>query len=86
MGKITRKRRRLRRKIIVSVSLILLAAVSALVLFGVAQRVLDRMQLSDRAALLVAAAIFFGGLIPDIRFGAVSFNIGGFAVPLGVCI
>ncbi len=69
-----------------SVSLILLAAVSALVLFGVAQRVLDRMQLSDRAALMIAAAIFIGGLIPDIHLGPVSFNIGGFLVPLGVCI
>ena len=69
-----------------SISLILLAAVSALVLFGVAQRVLDRMQLTDRAALVIAAAIFFGGLIPDIRLGPVVFNIGGFAVPLGVCI
>ena len=69
-----------------SISLILLAIVSALVLFGVAQRVLDRMQLSDRAALLIAAAIFFGGLIPDIRVGPVAFNIGGFVVPLGVCI
>ena len=69
-----------------SVSLILLAAVSALVLFGVAQRVLDRMQLSDRAALLIAAAIFIGCLIQDIRLGPVSFNIGGFLVPLGVCI
>lgn len=69
-----------------SISLILLAAVSALVLFGVAQRVLDRMQLTDRAALVIAAAIFFGGLIPDIRLGPVVFNISGFAVPLGVCI
>lgn len=70
----------------VSISLILLAAVSALVLFGVAQRVLDRMQLTDRAALLIAAAIFLGGLIPDIRLGPVVFNIGGFLVPLGVCV
>ena len=69
-----------------SISLILLAAVSALVLFGVAQRVLDRMQLTDRAALLIAAAIFFGSLIPDIRLGPVLFNIGGFLVPLAVCV
>ena len=69
-----------------SISLILLAVVSALILFGVAQRVLDRMQLSDRAALLITAAIFFGGLIPDIRLGRMVFNIGGFVVPVGVCI
>ena len=69
-----------------SVGLILLAAVSALVLFGVAQRVLDRMQLKDRAALIIAAAIFFGGLIPDIRIGRVAVNLGGAVVPLGVCV
>ncbi len=69
-----------------SISLILLAAVSALVLLGVAQRVLDRMQLTDRAALSIAAAIFFGSLIPDIRLGPVLFNVGGFLVPLGVCV
>lgn len=69
-----------------SIGLILLAIVSVLILFGVAQRVLDRMQLTDRAALIVAAAIFFGGLIPDIRIGQVVFNLGGAVVPLGVCL
>lgn len=69
-----------------SIGLILLGGVSALVLFGVAQRVLDKMQLSDRAALIIAAAIFFGGLIPDIRLGQVAINLGGAAVPLGVCV
>ena len=69
-----------------SISLILLAAVSALVLFGVAQRVLDKMQLTDRAALLIAAALFLGGLVPDIRVGMVSVNLGGAVVPLGVCV
>ena len=68
-----------------SIGLILLGIVSALVLFGVAQRVLDKMQLSDRAALIIAAAIFFGGLIPDIRVGRVAFNLGGVVIPLGVC-
>ena len=68
-----------------SIGLILLGIVSALVLFGVAQRVLDKMQLSDRAALIIAAAIFFGGLIPDIRVGRVAFNLGGAVIPLGVC-
>ena len=68
-----------------STGLILLGIVSVLVLFGVAQRVLDKMQLSDRAALIIAAAIFFGGLIPDIRLGRVAVNLGGAIVPLGVC-
>ncbi len=69
-----------------SAGLILLAGVSALVLFGAAQRVLDRMHLTDRAALLIAALIFLGGLMPDIRVGQVSVNLGGAVVPLGVCV
>ena len=69
-----------------SVGLILLAAASVLVLFGVAQRVLDRMQLTDRAALIIAALIFFGGLAPDIRLGRVAVNLGGAVAPLGVCV
>lgn len=68
-----------------SIGLILLAVVSALVLFGVAQRVLDKMRLTDRGALLIAAALFFGGLIPNIRLGRVAVNLGGAVVPLGVC-
>ena len=69
-----------------SIGLILLAIVSVLVLFGVAQRVLDKMQLSDRAALIIAAAIFFGGLVPDIRIGRVAVNLGGAVVPLILCV
>ena len=69
-----------------AVGLILLSAVSILVLLGVAQRVLDRMQLSDRAALIIAAAIFFGGLAPDIRIGMVSVNLGGALIPLALCV
>ena len=69
-----------------SIGLIVLSAASVLVLFGVAQRVLDRMQLTDRVALVIAAALFFGGLLPDIRIGRVAVNLGGAVVPLGVCV
>ena len=59
-----------------SVGLILLAVVGILILFGVAQRVLDRLRLTDRQALVFTAALFIGGLIPDIRVTqAFSFNI-----------
>ena len=69
-----------------SIGLVLLSVVSVLILFGVAQRVLDKMQLTDRAALVIAAAIFFGGLIPNIQLGRVSVNVGGTLVPFGVCV
>ncbi len=66
--------------------MIALMVLALLILFGVAQRVLDRMRLTDRQALLVVAAIFVGGFIPDITIGMVSVNIGGALVPLAVCI
>ena len=70
-----------------SLGRILLLAVSVLVLFGVGQRVLDRMRLNDRQALLVIAAILVGGFLPSIPLGSsVSVNIGGALVPLGLCI
>jgi uncharacterized membrane protein len=71
---------------IVSIGMILLTAVAVLIFFGVAQRVLDRMRLSDRAALVIVAAMFFGTLIPDIRIGMVQFNIGGAVIPVAVCL
>ncbi len=65
---------------------ILLSGAAILVLLGVGQRVLDKMHLSDRAALVIIAAMFIGGLLPDIDFGLVRINVGGALIPLGVCV
>ena len=70
-----------------SIGLILLIVVTLLVLFGVAQRVLDRLRLTDRQALLFVGLLFVGGLLPDIPVTPMlSVNIGGALVPLGLCI
>lgn len=66
--------------------MILLVVLALLILFGVLQRVLDRMALTDKQALLLVALIFVGGWLPDIRLGMVSLNIGGALVPFGVCV
>ncbi len=69
-----------------SIGFILLAVVSVLILFGVAQRVLDRLRLTDRQALLFAALIIVGGLLPEIPVTPLfSVNIGGALVPVGLC-
>ncbi|MEI3407155.1 MAG: hypothetical protein V8Q79_11460 [Christensenellales bacterium] len=44
------------------------------------------MALTDRQALVLVAAIFIGGWLPDLRIGMVSLNIGGALVPFGVCV
>ncbi len=71
------------------VGTILLVLVAILVFFGVLHRVLDRMRLSDRAALVIIIAMAAGtfldftvirGVIP------VRVNVGGALIPLAVCI
>ncbi len=65
--------------------LIALVVVSILIYFGVAHRVLDRLRLSDRAALGLIALIIVGSFI-DIPFGArVTINLGGI-IAVGLAI
>ena len=69
-----------------SIGMILLIVIALLILFGVLQRVFDRMALTDRQALVLVALIFIGGWLPDLTFGMVTVNIGGALIPLGVCL
>lgn len=72
--------------VFMSIGMILLTVVAILVFFGVAQRVLDKLHLSDRMALLLIALMFFGTLIPNIDIGNVSISLGGAVIPLGVAV
>ena len=69
-----------------SVGMILLTATAILVFFGAAQRVLDKLRMTDRTALVLIALMFFGTLIPNIVLGSVSISIGGAVIPAGICI
>lgn len=69
-----------------SLGMILLVVLALLILFGVLERVLDRMALTDRQALLIVATIFIGGWLPDLNLGRVTLNWGGAIVPLAVCV
>ena len=71
------------------IGMILLMIVAVLIYFGLAQRILDRMRLTDKAALVIVAAIFLGGFINiPIPFANIegSINVGGAIVPIGVAI
>ena len=67
-----------------SVGMVLLAAASVLIYLGVCQRVLDKMRMNDKSAILISAGMFFGGLLPNIRLGSVEINIGGALIPAAV--
>lgn len=69
--------------------MILLVIASIAVYFGLAQRLLDRMRLSDKAALAIIAALIVGSFIDIPLFRGnikVSLNVGGAVVPIGVAI
>lgn len=69
-----------------SVGMVLLTVTAILVFFGVAQRVLDKLYLTDRAALLLIALMFFGTLLPSVTIGRVVISLGGAVIPLGICL
>lgn len=67
------------------IGLIVLIIISILIYFGLAQRVLDRLRLSDRAALGIIAALIVGSFITiPLSTGRydVSLNVGGGLVPI----
>ncbi len=65
------------------VGMIVLLVVAVLIFLGLGQRVLDRLRLTDKAALLFLGAMLVGGFLPDIPITQnVAINIGGGIVPL----
>ena len=70
-----------------SVGFVLLIITGLLILFGVGQRVLDRLRLTDRQAIVFIVLIIAGGFVPDIRVtDSFSFNLGGALIPLALCV
>ncbi len=69
------------------VGMIILLVISVLVFLGLTQRVLDRLQLTDRTALLFIGAMIVGGAIPALPLTSnLSINIGGGIIPVVLVI
>ncbi|HHW07357.1 MAG TPA: DUF1614 domain-containing protein [Clostridia bacterium] len=69
--------------------IILLIVVTILIYFGLAHRVLDRLRINDRTALLLLGAIIAGSFINiPITDGppAVTVNVGGALIPFGLAV
>lgn len=66
--------------------LLLLFALAAIIFFGLAERVLDRMRLTDVQALVVIGLMIVGSYIEFPFFRGSSLNVGGALVPLGLVI
>lgn len=72
-----------------TVGLILLLAVSVIIFLGLAHRVLDRMHLNDKQALVAVLLILAGGFIdiPVYRgTQIVSVNLGGSVIPVLIAL
>jgi uncharacterized membrane protein len=68
------------------IGLTVLIIISVLIFFGLAHRVLDRLHLSDKTALVIIVAMAIGSFI-DIPLGArASLNVGGGLIPIGLAI
>lgn len=70
-----------------SVSLWLIWIIILLIMFGVGQRILDDLRLSDKWALVILISVCIGIIIPPIWIGKYfCFSIGGFLIPLALSI
>ncbi|MDW7651680.1 MAG: DUF1614 domain-containing protein [Bacillota bacterium] len=68
-----------------TIGMIVLVVVAIVIYLGAAQRVLDRLRLTDRAALIFLGAMVVGGFLPDIPLSDnVSVNIGGGIIPFAL--
>lgn len=69
---------------------LILLSLALLIFFGVAERVLDRMHMTDKSALLVLGAIVLGSFINLTLYSSdmltVRLNLGGALVPLAVAL
>lgn len=70
------------------VGMIILVILAILIFFGLAQRILDRMHLSDRQAIFFLLAIAIGSFIdiPLSQNPTVSINVGGGILPIVLAI
>jgi len=69
------------------VGLLALVIVTILILSGIAQRVLDRMKMDDRTALVLVLAMLVGGLLPELPLArTLSINVGGGLIPVAICL
>lgn len=67
------------------IGLIALVVVSILIYFGLAHRALDRLRLSDKAALIIIGAIIVGSFINIPITARITINLGG-AIAVGLAI
>ncbi len=65
----------------------LVVFVTAIIFLILLHRVLDRLRMSKQVALLLLGLMYVGGFLPSIPLGGgLAMNLGGMAIPLGICV
>lgn len=64
----------------------LLTILAVIIYLGLLQRTLDRMRLSDRAAIIIIALLALGTWLPEVTVGMIRINLGSTLIPLGLSI
>ena len=69
------------------IGVILLILIAVMIYFGLLQRVLDRMRITDSMAIIFIGAMVIGSFLPNIPIGTrISINIGGGIIPIVIAI
>lgn len=70
-----------------TITLAILTAIIIMLMFGAGQKILDNLRLNDKQAIIVLILIAIGIAIPPIYIGEYfAFSIGGYLIPLALCI
>lgn len=65
----------------------LVVIVTAVIYLILLHRVLDRLRMDKKTALLLIALMYVGGFFPSLPLGGgLALNIGGMGIPLGICL
>lgn len=69
------------------IGLILLLVLAVLIYFGLLQRILDRMKMSDKLAIVFIGAMIVGSFLPNIPIGmGLAINVGGGLIPIVIAL
>jgi uncharacterized membrane protein len=66
--------------------IMLVVIVTAVIYLILLHRVLDRLRMDKKTALILIASMYVGGFLPSLPLGGgLALNIGGMGIPLGIC-
>lgn len=69
-----------------TIGLIILGVIAVAVFFGAAERFFRKIGVPNWSAFLLVLALVAGAVVPEIKIGSFTMNLGGFAVPAVIAV